>query len=140
MSSVNALQRRDWLVLVTVLIIAALLRLGEPGIVEFKHDEAMLSLMAQDMVSGKGIPFTGIPSSVGVPNPPISVYLLALPYALSSNPLFATMFIAALNVLGVGLLWWIAHRYIGRTAAILAALIYAVNPWAILYSRKIWAQ
>jgi hypothetical protein len=140
MPTVNAVQRRDWLVLVAVLIVAALLRLGEPGIVEFKHDEAMLSLMAQDMVSGKGIPFTGIPSSVGVPNPPISVYILALPYTLSSSPLVATMFIAALNVIGVGLLWWIAHRYVGQTAAIIASLIYAVNPWAILYSRKIWAQ
>ena len=140
MPTVNAVQRRDWLVLVAVLIVAALLRLGEAGIVEFKHDEAMLSLLAQDMVSGKGIPFTGIPSSVGVPNPPISVYILALPYALSSSPLIATLFIAALNVIGVGLLWWITHRYVGRTAAILTSLAYAVNPWAILYSRKIWAQ
>jgi hypothetical protein len=140
MRTVNSVQRRDWLALAAILLVAALLRLGEPGIVEFKHDEAMLSLMAQDMVSGKGIPLTGIPSSVGVPNPPISVYILAVPYALSSSPLFATMFIAALNIIGAGLLWWIARRYVGRTAALIASLAYAVNPWAILYSRKIWAQ
>jgi hypothetical protein len=134
------LRRFDWLTLVAILFLAAIMRLGESGIVEFRHDEAMLSLMTQDMLSGKGIPLTGIPSSVGVPNPPISVYILAIPYALSNSPLFATLFIAVLNVMGVGLLWWMARRYFGRMGAIIAGVAYAVNPWAILYSRKIWAQ
>ncbi|GIL14424.1 MAG: hypothetical protein BroJett038_31440 [Chloroflexota bacterium] len=140
MLAVNRMTRRDGLLLALVLLVAALMRLGEPGIIEFLHDEAMLSLMAQDWLAGGDFPLTGIPSSVGVPNPPISVYVLTLPYLLSSNPQFATLFIAALNVAGVGLLWWIAHRYLGRVAALAAGLAYALNPWAILYSRKIWAQ
>lgn len=140
MPTVNCITRRDLLGLALVLFIAAILRLGEPGMVEFLHDEAYLSLLAQDMVAGGPIPVTGIPSSVGIPNPPISLYIMAIPYALSSSPVFATLFIAALNVVGVGLLWLIAHRYINRKVALLAALAYALNPWAVLYSRKIWAQ
>ncbi len=130
----------DRLTLLLILAIAALTRLTSPGIVEFLHDEAMLSLLALDFVDGGAIPTTGIPSSVGIPNPPISVYIMALPYAITNNPLVATMFIAVLNVIGVGLLWSLARRSIGRMAALLAAMIYALNPWAILYSRKIWAQ
>ncbi len=140
MPAVNCITRRDLLGLGLVLLIATILRLGEPGMVEFLHDEAYLSLLAQDMVAGGPIPLTGIPSSVGIPNPPVSLYIMAIPYALSSSPVFATMFIAALNVISVGLLWWIAHRYLGRRVALLAGLTYALNPWAVLYSRKIWAQ
>jgi hypothetical protein len=140
MLAVNRITRRDGLLLALVLLVAALMRLGEPGIIEFLHDEAMLSLMAQDWLAGGDFPLTGIPSSVGVPNPPISVYVLAVPYLISSSPQVATLFIAALNAAGVGLLWWMAHRYLGRVAALAAGLAYALNPWAILYSRKIWAQ
>jgi fucose 4-O-acetylase-like acetyltransferase len=140
MPLVNSITRRDLLGLTLVLLIAAIMRLTEPGIIEFLHDEAYLSLLAQDWVAGGPIPFTGIPSSVGIPNPPISLYIMAIPYALSASPVFATMFIAALNVAGVGLLWLMAQRYIGRRAALLAGLAYALNPWAVLYSRKIWAQ
>lgn len=131
---------RDWATLALILFLAAVLRLGDAGIIEFLHDEALLSLMAQDMVAGKGIPLTGIASSVGLPNPPVSVYVMAIPYALSPSPQFATLFIAALNVVGVGLLWVIARRHFGQLVAVIAGLLYAINPWAVLYSRKIWAQ
>lgn len=136
----RGLSRWDALALLAVLLLAAALRLSEPGTLEFLHDEAMLSLMAQDLAAGSSIPLTGIPSSVGIPNPPTSVYVMALPYALSRSPQVATLFVAALNVAGVGLLWAVARRWFGAGVALAAGLIYAVNPWALLYSRKIWAQ
>lgn len=137
---VNRIKQRDWLTLALILFVAAMVRLGEPGMVEFKLDEAWVSRITLDWLDGGALPLTGMPSSVGVPNPPVSVYLLAIPFALSSNPLVATMFIAALNIVGVGLLWLIAHRYINRDAALAAGFAYALSPWAVLYSRKIWAQ
>jgi len=45
-----------------------------------------------------------------------------------------------LNVIAVALTWWLARRYYGWRAAVIAGLLYAVSPWGILYSRKIWAQ
>ncbi len=132
--------RRDLPALALVLLVAAWLRLGEPGIVEFLHDEAMLSLLAQDLAEGRSFPLTGIPSSVGIPNPPISAYIMAIPFSLSPDPAVATLFVAALNVAGVGLLWLLARRWLGGRAALAAGLIYAANPWAVYYSRKIWAQ
>jgi len=140
MITTYAIKRRDIIVLLIILFIAALLRLDEPGIVEFFHDEAMLSTLAQSMAAGESFPLTGINSSTGIPNPPVSVYVMALPFALSSDPLFATLFVATLNVVGVGLLWLLAHRYAGPTVGLVAGLTYAVSPWAVLFSRKIWAQ
>lgn len=140
MITTNPIQRRDYLILGIVALIAALMRFAQAGVVEFFHDDAMLSTLALEMSRGGIIPTTGILSSVGIPNPPASVYVMAIPFALSSHPMVAIAFIMALNVLGVALLWLIAHRYFGRRVAVIAALAYALNPWAILYSRKIWAQ
>lgn len=137
---VTSVRARDSIVLLLVLFVAALLRFAEPGIVEFFHDEAMVADLAQQMVSGERWPLTGIISSVGIPNPPWTIYALALPFAVSNDPLIATLFIMAWNTLGVGVVWWIGHRYLGRLSGVIAALTYALNPWAILYSRKIWAQ
>ena len=140
MMPIPPLTRRDAPALIAVLMIAALARLWLPGAVEFRHDEALLSLITLDMLRTGTPALTGMPSSVGVPNPPVSVYVLAIPYALGAGPLAATAFIAALNVAGAGLLWLLARRWAGPVAALAAGLIYAVNPWAALYSRKIWAQ
>jgi 4-amino-4-deoxy-L-arabinose transferase-like glycosyltransferase len=140
MLKLNPITSRDLLSLALILFIAALLRFGEAGVMEFYHDEAMLSILAQDMARGEHFPTVGIISSVGIPNPPISVYVMAVPYLFTDNPLIASLFIAALNVIGVGVLWWIAHRYFSPIVALIASLTYAVSPWAVLYSRKIWAQ
>lgn len=140
MPIINHFKRSDLLALGLILFIAALLRFGEPGIVEFFHDEAMLSMLAQDMSSGYSFPTEGILSSVGIPNPPTNVYVMWLPYLLSDDPAAATLFVAALNIIGVGLLWFLAYRYFNRHTALIAGLTYALSPWAVLYSRKIWAQ
>lgn len=131
---------KDTAALLLVLLVAALARLHRLDAVEFFHDEAMVSMMAQEMADGQTFPPQGILSSVGIPNPPASIYVMALPFAFSADPVIATGYIALLNIVGVGLLWLIARRYFGFTAALVAGLIFALNPWALLYSRKIWAQ
>lgn len=136
----HAFNRSAGLSMCAVIIVAALMRLSAPGVVEFGHDEATLSLLALDFARGGSLPLTGMQSSVGIPNPPASVYVMALPYLFTDDPLVATMFVAVLNVLGVGLLWLLVFRYAGFWPALVAGLIYAVNPWATLFSRKIWAQ
>ena len=138
--SLTPIRTRDLITLFLVLLIAVVLRFGDAQAVEFYHDEAMVALLAQDMALGENFPLTGIISSVGLPNPPQSVYVMALPYLFSDDPLVATMYVAALNVIGVGLVWAIGHRYLGRNAGLVAGLVYALSPWAVLYSRKIWAQ
>jgi 4-amino-4-deoxy-L-arabinose transferase-like glycosyltransferase len=126
--------------LVVILFLAAFLRFYRLDLAEYKLDEANLSRMALDMVGGKGIPLHGIGSSVGVPNGPLSVWLLAIPYAFSRSPIVATGFLAALNVLAVAMTLALARRMFGLRAAWVAGLLFAVAPWAVLNSRKLWAQ
>ena len=132
--------RLDLLGLFVVLLTATILRIGFVGVAEYRKDEAQLTSLNLDIRQGQTIPFLGIPSSIGLPNSPMTVYLLIPPFLLSPSPLVALVYIGLLNVIGVGLLWLIGYRYFGRMVASIAGLAYAVNPWAVLYSRKIWAQ
>lgn len=122
-----------------ILILAMALRLGAPGIAEFRRDEANLSERALNFVHGKeSFPLLGIDSSVGVRNGPVTIWLLAIPYVFTSDPTIATQFIGLLNVFSVLVVYGIARRYYGPLAAVIAGLLYAVSPWAVIYSRRIW--
>lgn len=126
--------------LLFILLLAAYLRLSYPGIVEYKRDEANLSRLALDVAHGRAFHLLGIGSSVGFPNAPMNVYLLAVPYWFDDSPILATQFIGLLNVGAVLALYIVARHYYGIIPALLAALLFAANPWAVIFSRKIWAQ
>jgi hypothetical protein len=130
----------EWIGLAAVLFFAAYLRLGSPGVVEYKSDEASLSQLALDLTHGRSFPLLGISSSVGIPNAPVNVYVLAIPYLFSDNPLHATQYVGLLNVIAIGFTYVLVRRYCGVAIALVVALMFAANPWAIAFSRKIWAQ
>lgn len=132
--------RRQMVLLLAVLLLASVLRMGWPGLTEFKGDEARLMTLSLEMASLQRFPLRGISSSVGVPNFPASVWLYALPLFVSSHAYAPTLFTGLLNVLAVLGAWWLARRYWGPRAALLTALLLAVSPWAVVHSRKIWAQ
>ena len=132
--------RRQAALLLAVLLLASVLRMGWPGLTEFKGDEARLMALSLEMASLQRFPLRGISSSVGVPNFPASVWLYALPLFVSHHAYAPTLFTGLLNVFAVFGAWWLARRYWGPRAALLAALLFAVSPWAVVHSRKIWAQ
>lgn len=140
MAAFDATRWRQVVPPLIVLLVATVLRVGEFGIVRYDYDEMQVTILAKDLVAGRDIPLQGIVSSVGLPNTPMTVYIAAIPYLVSSDPVFATLFVALFNVIGVGLLWGFVNRYMGPTPAFFAGLVYAVNPWAVKFSRKIWAQ
>ena len=139
MKQLKWIPRDTWLLL-TVIATAALPRLIWIDAAEFMLDEAYLSLLALDNIANRQLPLLGMPSSTGFPNAPASVWLVMLLYALAGSPLLVTALIALLNVGGVGLLYLLGRRLLWREAAFIGALLYALNPWAVVYSRKIWAQ
>ena len=129
----------EWAALAGILILAVALRMGAPGIAEFRRDEANLSVRALNFVHGQeSFPLLGIDSSVGIRNGPVTIWLLAIPYLFTSDPTIATQFIGLLNVISVLGVYWIARRYYGPLAAVVAGLLFAVSPWSIIYSRRIW--
>ena len=133
-------RRTELLLAGALLLLAGTLRMGWPAATEFKADEARLYALALDAATGAGLPLRGIGTSVGFPNFPLSVWLYALPLWVWPHPYSAVLFTGALNTLAVAACWWLARRVWGAEAALLAALLYAASPWAIIYSRKLWAQ
>lgn len=123
-----------------VLILAAVLRFGWLGVNSFSFDEAHLSLIALEMGRGGQFATMGMPSSVGVPNLPAAAWVFALPYALSPDPIVATLFVGLLSLLAVFGLWAIVRIHWGLWPALIAALFMAASPYSVLYSRSIWAQ
>jgi hypothetical protein len=131
---------RPWLALIPILLLAAALRWGWPGVNSFAFDEARLSLIALDMARGGRFAFLGMPSSVGVPNLPAAAWVYALPYAVSPDPLIASLFTGGLSLLAVAGAYALARAAWGPWAGVIAALFMAASPYAVLYARSVWAQ
>ena len=118
--------------------LATFLRLWHIDLASFLHDQAALMLLARGAWVRGALPITGIPSSFGPLDAPLSVYLL-MPFALfDKNPLAATISIALWNVVGVALCYIFAHRYFGRIVAASGALLFASCATAVHFSQFIW--
>lgn len=130
----------EGLLVAAVLLLAAVLRMGWPGLTEFKGDEARLVALALEMAQFETFPLRGISSSVGLPNFPTSVWIYALPLMAWRHVMAPLLFTGLANVLAVAGTWWLVRRLWGPRAALAAALLFAVSPWAVVHSRKIWAQ
>ena len=126
--------------LAIILCLAAFLRLWNLDAAEFKYDEARVSNLAAHFVDTGVPPVRGMGSSIGIDNPPLTIYLVSLPVLLGRDPLIVTAFVALINVAAVWGCYRLARRYWGIEVALLAAFLLAISPWAVFYSRKVWAQ
>ncbi len=117
-----------------------ILRFGWMGVNPFAYDEARLSKLALELARMGKAPTIGMISSAGIPNMPASVWLFAIPYAISTSPLFAIAYVVVLNLAAVLVLWWIAREIRGPWAGAVAAWLLAGSPYASFYSRSIWSQ
>jgi len=133
-------ERRNILILTGILIVAAVLRLGWPGISELKFDEAVVARSALSLVRMGVVPKGFISSIPGVSQPPLMAYLLAPPFLISRNPAVAVLFLGLLGVVSVFLAYRLGSLYFDTRVGLLTAAFFAVAPWPIFYDRKLWAQ
>ena len=136
-------KERYWLIAVVcgIVIVAAVLRLTDLDLIELKGDEAVAIHMALPMVEGQGIPKVGLVNSVGLRNPPLFIYLVALPTWMSVEPRFVTAGLIGLtSTLAVLFTFLVIRPRFGNFIGVMASLFYAIAPWPILYGRKLWAQ
>lgn len=128
---------------VLFLIVMALgftLRLSQPTLVEFKRDEATIARLGQAIAYEGFRPAVGVDSSLGIDNLPLTLYLVAAPLRLWSDPVSAVLFTALLNSLALVACYLLARAAFGTPEALLSTLLFATSPWAVLYARKIWAR
>ncbi len=128
------------LAVAAVLAAAAYLRFRSLGHAEMWGDQSLILGLALRFVRGGALPLAGIKSSAGIMNPPLTEYLLALPLAIRQEILPAVVFNALLGFLAVMACFAMVARLAGWRAALIATTLFAVNPWAVHYSRFLWNQ
>lgn len=132
--------RLPWLLAVSLAVLAAIPRLYGLRYMEFKADEAAVAGGVRRMVENGHFVQVGIGTSVGVSNAPLFDYLMAIPFAISSDPRVAVIAIALANVGAVLVTFALGRRLWGTFAGVTAGLLFAVAPWAVAFSRKLWEQ
>jgi Dolichyl-phosphate-mannose-protein mannosyltransferase len=134
------------LTLAATVAAAALARFVRLDLMEFKFDEAEACRLALHVLGrrepgvGPFFPTTGLSASVGLAAPPLFAYVLALPLAIARTPLAAAGFVATTNIAAVWLCFVAARRWFSTFVGVASATMFALSPWAIIYSRKIWPQ
>jgi hypothetical protein len=131
---------------VAVLMIAAgtLLRLPTPNTIEFKADEVAALTLGMQLIddhpwsSSAPWPQHGIPSSLGIANPPLFNWVMALFWGLTHSAVGATMCVALINAAALIPFWLWARHWFGEPRALLAVSAMALSPFAVILSRKIW--
>jgi hypothetical protein len=127
-------------VLAGILILATVLRAGWPRLSEFKFSEARLEALALEVTREGRLPLVGVPSSGGFDHSPLSIYLYVPAFVATTSPIPATVYGGLIGVAAVALCWWAGRRWPGGGlwAAGCSALLLAISPWAVAFSRKIW--
>jgi hypothetical protein len=133
-------KRVEYGLLAAIVAVGAYLRFSHLGLLEFQGDEALAAQLALGFVKHGKLPLAGLMSSVGVTNPPLFSYLLIPMFAISENPVFVSSGIALTGLAAVVITWHIGRKYYRPLTGLVAAALFAASPWAVIYSRKIWAQ
>lgn len=126
------------LALLAIVAIAVWTRLGLVGVIEFKSDEAKAMLLAAGIFEQGAWPLLGMPAAGGAMNPPLYIYLVAVPLAFGRDALMAAGWVGLLNVVAVLVTVVLVWRHFGLPEALVAGLLYATSYWAAYYSRKVW--
>ncbi len=135
----NSLRPWPLLGIILALLAGAGLRLAWPEDIEYKADEAWTFEHSRDT----DLPWLGMPSSVNIPNPGMSLWVFVLLQRLSgaADPPALARAVQLTNVAALVLLVVFAIRHVPRGERepwLWAAALVAVNPLAVLFHRKIW--
>lgn len=125
---------------ITIFLLSAIFRLSNLDLIEFKSDEATIVFQTVKFFDNPYLIERGLISGTGVYNFPLFNYVMIALSLWSRDPLVLSGIIALINSLLVVLFFFIIKKYYGQLTAVFACLLLAFSPWAVLFSRKIWAQ
>ncbi len=126
-----------------VVAVGIVLRFAYPDDIEWKWDENWTFEHAQQIVVGGAWPWLGMPSSVNVPNPGLSLWVFAGLFSIFhvKTPPELAQAVQSLNAAALVAFVILAYAAIPkdrREPWLWAAAMWAVNPVAVIYERKIW--
>ncbi len=134
--------RREVWIVIGIILLALFFRWYNLDLTPLGNDIARDLLIAGEMLD-TGVPyFGGVQASLGNPTQatfgPLEYYLLLLPLSLSRSPAVAAGLVGLLSALAVVMCYLLCRRFVSQRVAILASLLYAVNPWVLFYGRFVW--
>jgi 4-amino-4-deoxy-L-arabinose transferase-like glycosyltransferase len=130
----------EYAILFALFVLACALRVFQLGFFEFKNDQlAAIALGYQTRAAGFLIAH-GMPSGVGLNNPPLFLWFMASATWLTGDPLRLTALFTALNLVAVALAYRHFAMALRGPPALLAAAVLAVAPAFVFYSNIVWAQ
>jgi 4-amino-4-deoxy-L-arabinose transferase-like glycosyltransferase len=132
--------RFEIIIISFILLLALALRLYKiGGYMTFLGDEGRDVRVVRNILKGD-LAFIGPQTSIGnMYLGPLYYYIMAPALLLSNfNPVGPAILVAILGSISVGLVWWIARDWFNSLAGVIAALLMALSPVAIIYSRSSW--
>jgi Dolichyl-phosphate-mannose-protein mannosyltransferase len=129
-----------------LVIAGGALRLYAPWAIEFRRDEiealdlGIRLLRDQPWSSPNPWPEHGMLSSNEVANAPLFNWVMAAFWAVTHHPVGATALVAILNTVALYPFWRWARRHLDDERALLSLALMSVSPFAVMFSRKLWAQ
>ena len=124
-----------------VLLLALVLRVYRiEDFMTFLGDEGRDVRIVRDLITQGNLVFIGPQTSIGnMYLGPLYYYMMAPALLLSGlNPVGPAIMVALLGTLTIWLTWFVGRNWFGKQAAFIAALLFAVSPVAIIYSRSSW--
>jgi hypothetical protein len=131
---------RNLLLFLLIFVLSASFRITNLDLIEFKTDEAVNLLLAIRPFLGYELTPGGTVSSIGILNPPLFNYILMPIAAINWDPRFIAFAIGLINSIAIAVFFLIVKKYYSLSIALISSILFALSPWAIIYSRKIWMQ
>ena len=141
----RARHRLAAILLMLALVAGVALRVAYPTDIEFKADERWSFEETRIALGGGPWPTLGLPTSIGGRQPGLSVWVfigLAWISGADTPPELARAVEVTngLALLALALFAWTSVPWPSREAWLWAVGLWAVNPIAVIYERKIWPQ
>ncbi len=125
---------------VLIILVAAYLRLAAFHEALIGGDQSSLLSGAAELASLRSLPLAGMKSSVGIWQTAVTSYIAAIPLLLVKRTIAIKWFFSMLDLVALATLYAAVRRAVGRRAALVAACMYATNPWIVEFVRWIWYQ
>ncbi len=133
--------KNDFIILLFLLALGAFVRLYQiSGYMTFLGDEGRDAIIVRRLLVDFDPILIGPGTSIGnMYLGPLYYYLMA-PFLLLFNfsPVGPSVMVALFGVATVYLIWYIARLWFGKAAGVVSALLYALSPVIIIYSRSSW--
>ncbi len=133
--------KKEAIIIGLIILIGSVMRLYRIGeYMTFLGDEGRDAVVVRRLLVYADPILVGPGTSIGnMYLGPLYYYLIAPSLLLAGfSPVGPSIMVALLGILTIGLIYKITKEWFGKTAAAVAALLYAISPTVIIYSRSSW--